>query len=143
MTLDPDVWGPKFWFVLHTIAIMYPKRPNEAIRKKYYELVQNIPLYLPSAPLGDIFAGLLDTYPVTPYLDTQESFIKWVHFIRNKVNIQVGKPEIDMEDFIKEYQDNYIPKQVVKKKDTKMRHNIAMVGVMASLIVVIFALYRK
>ena len=29
MALDPKVWGPFYWFVLHTIALTYPLNPNE------------------------------------------------------------------------------------------------------------------
>lgn len=143
MTLDPEIWGPQFWFVLHTIAVMYPKRPNETIRKKYYELIQNIPLYLPSPPLGDLFSSLLDKYPVTPYLDSQESFFKWVHFMYNKMNVLLGNPEVEMKDFINNYNVQYIPKEVVKKQDSGIRHNIALGGVVAVLTILICVLYRK
>ena len=32
------VWGPHYWFVLHTIALRYPKNPNDVTKKKYYDL---------------------------------------------------------------------------------------------------------
>ena len=35
MALDPKIWGPQYWFVLHTIALNYPLYPNETIKKKY------------------------------------------------------------------------------------------------------------
>jgi len=143
MTLDQAVWAPRFWFVLHTIALLYPKMPNETMRKKYYQLIQNIPLYLPSPPIGDLFSSLLDKYPVTPYLDSQESFFKWVHFIYNKMNITLGKPEVEMADFINNYNKHYMPKEEVKKHDSKFRHNLAMGGVITALVALICVLYRK
>ena len=27
------VWGPHYWFVLHTIALRYPKNPNDVTKK--------------------------------------------------------------------------------------------------------------
>ena len=39
MALDPVVWGPHYWFVLHTIALTYPSNPNETIKKKLLDLV--------------------------------------------------------------------------------------------------------
>ena len=45
--------------------------------------------------LGNNFSNLIDQYPVTPYLDSRDSFIKWTHFIHNKVNQSLDKPEID------------------------------------------------
>ena len=70
-------WGRQFWFVLHTIAFSYPKHPNKVTKRKYYDTVMNIPLFLPNSDVGDKFSKLLDKYPVTPYLDSRESFIKW------------------------------------------------------------------
>ena len=29
MSLNPKVWGPHYWFVLHTISLTYPLKPNE------------------------------------------------------------------------------------------------------------------
>ena len=46
-SLDPTVWGPHYWFFLHTIALTYPIRPNEVTKKKHYELMQNMPLFIP------------------------------------------------------------------------------------------------
>ena len=65
--LNAKVWGPHYWFVLMTIAVSYPVKPNE-ITKKYYEFIQNLLLFIPSEKIGSKFAKLLDKYPVTPYL---------------------------------------------------------------------------
>lgn len=55
MTLDPKIWGPHYWFVLHTIALSYPIKPNETIRKKFYDFYQNLPLFLPIEEIGNNF----------------------------------------------------------------------------------------
>ena len=85
MTLEPKIWGPHYWFFLHTIALSYPKYPNTITKKKYYEFIQNMPLFIPVESMGNDFSKLLELYPVTAYLDSRESFIKWLHFIHNKV----------------------------------------------------------
>ena len=56
MTLDPKIWGPHYWFVLHTIALSYPIKPNETIRKKFYDFYQNLPLFLPIEEIGNNFS---------------------------------------------------------------------------------------
>ena len=70
------VWGPHYWFVLHTIALRYPKNPNDVTKKKYYDFISNLPLFIPDTKMGDEFAELLDKYPVTPYLDNNNTFSK-------------------------------------------------------------------
>ena len=34
MSLDSAIWGPHYWFFLHTIALSYPIRPNTPTKKK-------------------------------------------------------------------------------------------------------------
>ena len=51
MVLDSKIWGPHYWFVLLTIAISYPIHPNDVTKKKYYELIQNFPLFIPNLSL--------------------------------------------------------------------------------------------
>lgn len=105
--LNPKVWGPHYWFVLHTIALTYPKRPNETVKKKYYELIQNLPLFIPIENMGNFFSKLLDTYPVTPYLDSKESFIKWMYFIHNRVNKELNYKQISLSESLELYYKNY------------------------------------
>ena len=112
MVLDSNVWGPHYWFVLLSIAICYPIHPNDVTKKKYYELIHNFPLFMPDSRIGKKFSELLDTYPITPYLDSRDSFIKWVHFIHNRVNKMTGKAEISLTQALKEYYYNYKPKAI-------------------------------
>jgi hypothetical protein len=98
-----NVWGPKYWYVLHMMAFHYPKHPNKVTKKKYYEMIMNFPLFIPHPEMGNKFSGLLDKYPVTPYLDSRESFIKWTHFIHNRVNDGLGKPRLSYAKFINMY----------------------------------------
>ena len=47
MGLNPNVWMPHLKFVLQTIAITYPRNPNDVSKKKYYDLIENFPLFIP------------------------------------------------------------------------------------------------
>jgi hypothetical protein len=95
---DPEVWGPHYWFVLHTLAQCYPDYPNDVTKRKYYDFINNLPLFIPHTSIGNRFAELLDKYPVTPYLDKKQSFIRWVCFIHNKVNGYLGKHEFTLQE---------------------------------------------
>ena len=110
--LDASVWGPHYWFFLHTIAFSYPENPNAVSKRKYYDLIQNMPLFIPDAAIGSKFSEMLDKYPVSPYLGTRESFIRWVHFIHNKYNGYLGKEEISFLKSVDMYEANYRPKPV-------------------------------
>jgi hypothetical protein len=121
MALEPKVWGPFYWFVLHTITLSYPLNPNEVTKKKYYEFIQNLPLFIPNPEIGDTFSKIINNYPVTPYLDSRPSFIKWMHFIHNKINLSLGKEEVSMDDAMISYYEHYKPKEVKQEEHRKSR----------------------
>ena len=104
---DPRVWGPHYWFFLHTVAHTYPLVPNAVTKRKYYDLIQNMPLFLPDPEMGNRFSTLLDLYPVSPYLDSRDSFLRWVNFIHNKVNISLGEYELTLAEGLERYLDQY------------------------------------
>jgi hypothetical protein len=87
----------------------YPIRPNALTKKKYYEFIQNLPLFIPVEKISTEFSKLIDQYPITPYLDNRESLIRWMHFIHNKINQKLEKPELSLNDFYINYYNNYKP----------------------------------
>ena len=117
---EPTVWGPHYWFFLMTIALSYPESPNSVTKRKYYDFILNLPLFIPNAEIGNKFSGLLDKYPVSPYLDTRESFVKWVHFIHNKVNLITGKEEISYQHALDDYLREYLPKPIYLSEKIKV-----------------------
>jgi len=143
LSLEPNIWGPHFWFFLHTLAITYPHHPNTVTKKKYYELVQNLPLFIPNETIGNNFSNLLDEYPVTAYLDSKDSFIKWMHFIHNKINEKLEKPKITLNDFYFNYYEEYKPKELKMKNYYRWKEKIIYTLVIISIALTIVYLYNK
>lgn len=143
MTLDPKIWGPHYWFVLHTIALSYPKNPNEVTKKKYYDFIQNIPLFIPIEDIGNTFSKLIDKYPVTPYLDSRESFIRWMHYVHNKINVALLMPELTMEEAMTSYYNNYKPMIVKDDETRRFREKIVFLGVISVILIFSAVLYNK
>ena len=141
--LDPHVWGPHYWFFLHTITLTYPHHPNAVTKKKYYEFIQSFPTFIPVDSIAKEFEKLIDLYPVTPYLDNRESFVRWVHFIHNKVNEQIGKPQLPLEDFFVAYYNEYNRKDDRLSQYYEVREKIIYGGILASVLTVIYYLYYK
>ena len=142
MTLDPKVWGPHYWFVLHTIALKYPLNPNTTIKKKYYDFIQNLPLFIPIEDFGNLFSSFLDKYPVTPYLDSRESFVKWMHFIHNKMNIYLGVPTLTSTEAMTAYYEHYKPKAVKSREVMIGREKLIFFGILVVLISIIIFLNK-
>lgn len=143
MALNPKIWGPHYWFVLHTIALNYPLNPNETSKKKYYDLIENFPLFIPIPDMANSFSKLLDTYPITPYLDSRESFIKWVYFIHNKINISLGIPEKSLEESLHDYYQLYEPVEITIKNNLQKKAKYIYFIIIISLLIISYIIYKK
>ena len=141
--LDPTVWGPHYWFFLHTISMSYPNRPNAVTKKKYYEFIQNLPLFIPVESISGELSKLIDEYPIAPYLDNRESFVRWVWFIHNKINQKLDKPQITLNDFFVKYYEAYKPKNEKTMEFLKLREKFIYGGVLVSMVGSIYYLYDK
>ena len=71
MKLRHEIWLPHLKFTLQTIALNYPLNPNEITIRKYYNFIQNLPLFFPDDPIGNYMLKLLDEFPVTPYMNSR------------------------------------------------------------------------
>ena len=135
---EPTVWGPHFWFFIMTIALSYPESPNSVTKRKYYDFILNLPLFIPNAEIGNKFSSLLDKYPVSPYLDTRESFVKWVHFIHNKVNIMIGKEEISYQTALDDYLGEYLPKPIYLSEKLKVSKYYILISFILICFIIIY-----
>lgn len=142
-SLDPEVWGPQYWFVLFSIAYTYPQNPNKITKKKYYEFIQNLPLFIPHEKIGNNFIQYLDTYPVTPYLDNRISFMKWVHFIHNKMNAQLRKPTISFEEAVKLYEELYLPKPIIEENNYYIKKKYVWGSVGVILLILLYYISKE
>lgn len=137
-TLTPEVWGPHYWFFLHTVAYTYPEYPTNVTKKKYYDLISNMPLFLPDLKMGDDFAKLLDRYPVSPFLDSRESFIRWVHFIHNKINLRLKKEEISIYKALDNYYYQFLPRPILDLHKSYQWRDILYISLLIGIICFIY-----
>jgi hypothetical protein len=143
MGLDSKIWGPPMWFFLHTSAINYPLHPNAVTKKRFYDFFQNLHLFIPIEPMASNFSKLLDEYPIAPYLDNRDSLVKWVWFIHNKINQQLEKPQISLNEFYRRYYENYKPKNQKIAEFYKIREKLIYVTIVCIIIGAIYYLYDK
>jgi len=128
--------------MLHTIAMSYPLRPNSVTKKKYYDFIQNFPLFIPIESMATHFEKLLNEYPVTPYLDSRDSFIRWTHHIHNKINEHLEKPKISLAQFYEYYYDHYKPTDQKFKEYYKLRAKVIYFVMLMVFIAAITYMYN-
>ena len=143
MNLDPDIWGPHYWFMLHTTALNYPTHPNTTTKKKFYDFIHNLPLFIPHRDISDAFTNVLDKYPLTPYLENKKSFMKWMHFVHNHINKTLNKPPLDYYEAIDKYYNHYKPKRIIDVDTIKFRDKMIYVGLIVILLCIANYFYDK
>ena len=104
-----------------TVALSYPDFPNEIIKRKFYDFFLNLPLFIPDVEMGQKFSAMLDKYPVAPYLGSKDSLVRWVVFIHNKINEQLGKPVITREEAIRRYFKQMVPLELSKHEEKQWK----------------------
>jgi hypothetical protein len=140
MHFKPSVWGPHYWFFLHTVSFCYPIHPNTVTKKKYYDFIQNFPLFIPRDEISIEFSKLLNEYPVTPYLDSRMAFIRWVHFIHNKINEKLKKPKISLKKFYESYYEQYVEKEKQDDFISIRKRDLYLIGFIV-LTITLFVIY--
>lgn len=140
---DPTVWGPHYWFFIMSLATNYPIKANDVTKKKYYDFFSNLPLFIPHDEIGNQFSALLDKYPVSPYLDGKDSFLKWVNYIHNKINEKLGKDKVTLVEGLEAFYENYKPKEIKLREEIKYRKNLVVGGVIVMLLVACYYMQNK
>ena len=141
MQFDPTIWGEHYWFFLFTVALSYPTTPNAVSKRKYYDLIQNLPLFIPDQQSSENFCKLINRYPITPYLDSRDAFVKWIHFIHNKINELLGHKQLSLLEALNKYNFHYKPKYVKLKEDIKNREKTIFMGIVLLSVIGIYYIY--
>ena len=88
--VEPSVWGPPTWHLIHQLAYNYDEN-----LKEYYELFfKYFEELIPCINCRNSFINYAHTYPLD--LNNRESFIKWTILIHNVVNRKLGKPYMNI-----------------------------------------------
>eukprot|EP01006_Ploeotia_vitrea_P054822 TRINITY_DN67927_c2_g2_i1.p1 TRINITY_DN67927_c2_g2~~TRINITY_DN67927_c2_g2_i1.p1 ORF type:complete len:247 (-),score=10.79 TRINITY_DN67927_c2_g2_i1:328-1068(-) len=81
--------GRASWKVLHSIAERYPHQPNEAEKQAAKQFISSFALLYPCTKCRNHFQVLVEKYP--PDVSSQSSFVLWVGFLHDQVNLILGK----------------------------------------------------
>lgn len=125
--MDPTIWGPHYWFVLHTIAFHYPNSPTAIQKKIHYRWIHHLPEFIPNPSIGAMFEDILRDNPVSPYLDNRTDFIQWMHHIHNIVNEKLNKPTISLSQHYEEFNQYLETPREKRRRLWKDRFNVFVI----------------
>lgn len=105
--MDPNIWGPKFWFSLHSVSFTYPFYPDEVDKIRYKTFFEMLEYVLPCVVCRVNYAKNIKSYPIDNHLKDRKSLAYWVIDIHNMVNVENGKPAITHQEAISIYEKIY------------------------------------
>lgn len=148
--MDPTIWGPHMWYVLHIITFAYPKEPTEYDKQRYSDFFNTIKNVIPCEVCQKHLNKYMSEYPIGPHLDSKANLIKWLIQIHNFVNVSLGKPVYTPSEVVEVYKNikpispfyNVDEEEVkVKRKSEKNKSFIYLLLVFL-LITIIFLKYK-
>ena len=101
--MNPKIWGPHLWFILHIITFKYPKNPTSFDKEYHRDFFTNLKNVIPCDDCKKSYAKHIQEYPITPHLDSRESLINWLVQIHNLVNVSLNKKVISTKEMINIY----------------------------------------
>jgi hypothetical protein len=87
-----SVWGPVFWFFLHTMSFNYPICPNNETKKHYMNFILSLKNILPCKYCRDNLTDNFKKLPIS--MDTmknRETFSRYVYNLHEVVNKMLKK----------------------------------------------------
>jgi len=98
--MDPSIWGPKFWFSLHSVSLTYPFYPDEKDKENYKQFYYLLQYVLPCVVCRVNYKKNISQYPIDNFLKDRKSLVRWVIDVHNMVNVETGKKVISFDEAI-------------------------------------------
>lgn len=118
--MDPTVWGPKLWFVIHTFALNYPDNPTYENKRVMEEFFNNLKHSIPCNKCKIHYTQRLERNPIINHLDSKQSLFKYTIDLHNQVNKSLGKKIYTYDEVVQIYKEHYNPNLVKKEKQLSL-----------------------
>ena len=125
--MDNKIWGPNFWFTLHTVTLGYPDNPTYVDKRRFNDFFVSVQYILPCAKCREHYSNHLSNFPISVSLDNKESLVKWLFNLHNQVNISLNKPVMEYDAFKEKYRKIYNPTIIEKIEDPKTDYKNAKI----------------
>lgn len=102
--MSPAVWGPIFWTTMHIVSLGYSNTPSEEEQYSASAFYNSLGSMIPCPICRSHYKMFLKESPIENAVKSREDLIQWVFLVHNKVNAQLGKPELTFDQYIKNMQ---------------------------------------
>ena len=131
--MNPNIWGPKAWYFLHTITFSYPDNPTPQDKQDAENFFRVLGTQLPCESCKNNYKKHLKKHPLTNQeLSSRDSLSRWLVDIHNEVNIMTNKNVFPYDKVVTKY---------TNSKD--LNRDICIVFLVILVIILIIILYKK
>ena len=88
--MNPKIWGPALWFVLHIISFNYPVLPSKTDKKNYFIFLKSLENILPCKSCRDNFKDHFKNLDMNIF-DNRDTFSQYIYKLHNIVNSTINK----------------------------------------------------
>lgn len=112
-----SVWGPVFWFALHTMSFNYPVKPTPEDKKHYKDFIISLKYILPCRSCRENLVKNFKKLPLTMSdMKNRESFSRYVYNLHELVNTMLKKKSNLTYEDVRDRFETFRAKCVVKSK---------------------------
>ena len=143
--MDNKIWGPYFWFTLHTITLAFPDNPNYITKRHYNEFFLSLQNVLPCNVCREHYRKHLQEYPISAHLDNKESIVKWCYNLHNRVNQSLGKPDFAYDEFREKYRKIFAPtilERVINENNIQKYRKYKCGAIIILILIILGIIYR-
>ena len=105
--MEPNIWGPKLWFFIHTLALNFPETPTYTDIKNYEDFFENLKYIIPCDKCKLHYSQRLNTNPIRNHLKDSNTLFIWTIDLHNEVNKSLDKKILSYEEVTNIYKNNY------------------------------------
>ena len=105
--MDPKVWGPKLWFVIHTLALNYPDNPSYEQKRIHEDFFNNLVFLIPCDKCRIHYRQHINNNPVVNHLKNSDILFRYTIDLHNEVNKTLNKRTYSYEEVVKFYRIEY------------------------------------
>lgn len=99
-TVDPEVWGSSFWFILHNGAANYPEKATPLYAERMKGFILGLPVMIPCEKCSDHATSHIESNwcNLDKIVSGRKELFRFFHSFHNRVNERYGKPIMSLED---------------------------------------------
>ena len=98
--MNPKIWGPALWFVLHIISFNYPVNPSKNDKKNYFIFLKSLENILPCKSCRDNLKDHLKNIDMNIF-DNRDTFSHFIYDLHNLVNHTLNKQKYSLYKSVK------------------------------------------